>query len=306
LVAIREQVHSQTPWQYSEVPEMDDVLFQQWVELLEIRTGIALPESRRTFLIMNLVSRMREVAVDNYQSYFNLIMDGSSGQVEWETLVDRLTVHETRFYRDEYSLDLIRDKYLSELTATKSKPYTVHAWSVGCATGEEPYSLAMLLDYYFLNHPEFYYGVTASDVSRAALQTGRDAIYHQRRVKNVPEEISRTYLENVDDEHVQVRPSLRQKVCFTQINLLALTQQPIGQMDIILCQNVLIYFKRELRNQLLDQLATRLKPGGILLLGAGEVFGWSHPELSQIDYQSTLAFQRRTDLDGPGIDEVKE
>jgi len=300
-VAIREQVHSQTPWQYTEVPDMDDVLFQQWVELLELRTGIALPESRRTFLIMNLVSRMREVAIDNYQSYFDLIMNGSSGQVEWEILVDRLTVHETRFYRDEYSLDLIRNKYLPELTSTKAKPYTVHTWSVGCATGEEPYSLAMLLDFYFLNHPEFYYGVTASDVSRAALQTGRDAIYHQRRVKNVPEEIANNYFEKVDDEHVQVRPSLKQKVCFTQINLLGITQQPIGQMDIILCQNVLIYFKRELRNQILDQLAMCLKPGGILLLGAGEVFGWSHPELSQIDYQSTLAFQRHADND-----EVKE
>ena len=300
-MAIREQVHSQMPWQYTEVPEMDDVLFQQWVELLEIRTGIALPESRRTFLIMNLVSRMREIEIENYQRYFDLIMDGSSGQVEWETLVDRLTVHETRFYRDEYSLDLIRDKYLPELTSTKVKPYTVHTWSVGCATGEEPYSLAMLLDFYFLNHPEFYYGVTASDVSRAALQTGRDAIYHQRRVKNVPEEIANNYFEKVDDEHVQVRPALKQKVCFTQINLLEITQQPIGQMDIILCQNVLIYFKRELRNQILDQLAMCLKPGGILLLGAGEVFGWSHPELSQIDYQSTLAFQRHAD-----IDEVKE
>jgi len=292
----------QTPWQYTEVPEMDDVLFQQWVELLEIRTGIALPESRKTFLVTNLASRMREVSISDYQSYFNLIMDGLSGQVEWETLVDRLTVHETRFYRDVFTLDLIREKYLPELTASKNQPYTVHAWSVGCATGEEPYSLAMLMDYYFLNHPEFYYGVTASDVSRAALQTGRDAIYHQRRVKNVPEDISQAYLEKVDDEHVQVTPLLRQKVCFTQINLLELTQQTSGQMDIILCQNVLIYFKRELRNQILDQLAMCLKPGGILLLGAGEVFGWSHPELSQIDYQSTLAFRRRTDHDAAGTD----
>jgi len=240
---------------------------------------------------------MREIGVSDYQDYFSLIMDGTSGQVEWEVLVDRLTVHETRFYRDEYSLDLIQEKYLPELIATKKKPYTVHAWSVGCATGEEAYSLAMLLDHYFLNHTDFYYGVTASDVSRAALQTGRDAIYHQRRVTNVPQNIAQTYFTAIDDEHVKVSSRLRQKVCFTQINLLELSQQPIGQMDIVLCQNVLIYFKRELRNLILDQLATCLKPGGILLLGAGEVFGWTHPELSPIDYQSTLAFQRCTDND---------
>jgi len=232
-----------------------------------------------------------------------LVMDGSRGQVEWETLVDRLTVHETRFFRDTNSLDLIHDKYLAELVGAKVKdtPYTVHAWSVGCATGEEPYSLAMLMDDFFLNHPGFYYGVTASDVSRAALQTGRDAIYHQRRIKNVPEHIAQAYLQQVDDDHVQVHSALKQKVCFTQINLLELAQQPTGMMDIILCQNVLIYFKRELRNLILDHLTTRLKPGGILVLGAGEVFGWTHPELEHIDYQSTLAFKRR-----PANAEVKD
>jgi len=292
LVVLREQVHMQTPWQYTEVQEMDDALYKRWVALLEQRTGIALPATRKTFLIMNIASRMREIDISAYQGYFNLVTDGTSGQVEWEILVDRLTVHETRFYRDEFSLGLIREKYLPELIETEAAPYTVHAWSVGCATGEEAYSLAMLLDNYFLSHPEFYYGVTASDVSRAALQTGRDAIYHNRRVTNVPENISQTYFTEIDDEHVKVNARLRQKVCFTQINLLALTEQPIGQMDIILCQNVLIYFKRELRNQILDQLAMCLKPGGILLLGAGEVFGWTHPKLSAIDYQSTLAFQR--------------
>lgn len=287
----------QTHWEYTEIPPMDDLLFQQWVELLEKRTGISLPESRKTFLITNLLSRMREVNSPDYQTYLHLVMDGSSGQVEWETLVDRLTVHETRFYRDTNALNLIQDKFLPELIRTKEKPYTVHAWSVGCATGEEPYSLAMLMDYSFLNHPEFYYGVTASDVSRAALQTGRDAIYHLRRIKNIPEHIAATYLEDVDGEHVQVRPSLRQKVCFTLINLLELAKQPTGMMDIILCQNVLIYFKRDLRNLILDHLATRLKPGGILVLGAGEVFGWTHPELELIDYQSTLAFKRRAEND---------
>ncbi len=299
MVAIPEQAHMQVPWEYAEIPPMDDLLFQQWVELLEKKTGILLPESRKTFLITNLYSRMREVKSPNYQSYFNLVMDGSRGQIEWETLVDKLTVHETRFYRDNNALSLIHDKYLTELVNTKEKPYTVHAWSVGCATGEEPYSLAMLLDYSFLNYPELYYGITASDVSRAALQTGRNGIYHQRRIKNIPEHIVQMYLEQVDDEHVQVNSTLKQKVCFTQINLLELAQQPMGMMDIILCQNVLIYFKRELRSLILDHLTTRLKPGGILVLGAGEVFGWTHPELELINYQSTLAFKRRA-----GNDEV--
>jgi len=287
------QAHMQAPWQYTASPSMDDAQFQQWVALLESRTGISLPVSRKTFLVTNLNMRMRELGVSDYQSYYNMVTDGSRGQIEWEILVDKLTVHETRFFRDSHALDLIRENYLEPLLAQhRTQPYTVHAWSVGCATGEEPYTLAMLMDHLFEQDANRYYGVTASDVSRAALKTGRDAIYHLRRVKNVPADIAAKYLLPVDDEHVQVAANLRHKVCFTPMNLLDLETQPIGTMDIILCQNVLIYFKHEMRDRILMQLVTRLKPNGLLVLGAGEILSWSHPQLETIKHESTLAYRR--------------
>jgi type IV pilus assembly protein PilK len=287
------QAHMQAPWQYTAAPAMDDAQFQQWVALLESRTGITLPASRKTFLVTNLHTRMRELGVADYQHYYNMVTEGSRGQIEWEVLVDKLTVHETRFFRDEHALDLIQKNYLEPLLAQqRSEPYTVHAWSVGCATGEEPYTLAMLMDHLFGQDDTLYYGITASDISRAALQTGRNAIYHIRRIKNVPAAIADKYLSSVDAEHVQVNEPLRHKVCFTWTNLLELADQPIGEMDIILCQNVLIYFKHEMRDRILMQLVTRLKPNGLLILGAGEVFSWSHPELEIIKHESTLAYRR--------------
>lgn len=298
MVAMDEQAYTQAAWQYSHVPSMDGLLFQQWVELLEKRTGIALPESRKTFLLTNLHARMREVGCDSYQKYFHLVTDGSRGQVEWEVLIDRLTVHETRFFRDSHALDLVREVFLPALIEKVSIPYTVHAWSVGCATGEEPYSLAIVMEEFSKRHEKFYYGVTASDVSRASLQTGRNAIYHIRRIKNVPSAIVNNYLTLVDDEHAQVESNLRQKVCFSHLNLLALESLPTGMMDLILCQNVLIYFKRELRIEILNRLVERLKPGGMIVLGAGEVFGWTHPELELVNYESTLAFQRHPVFEG--------
>lgn len=297
-MAMGEQAQTEASWQYTQTPAMDDLLFQQWVELLEKRTGIALPQSRKTFLLTNLHTRMREVGFDSYQKYFHLVTDGLRGQVEWEILIDKLTVHETRFFRDEHALNLIRDTFLPALLARESTPYTLHAWSVGCATGEEPYSLAILLEEFFSAHNDYYFGITASDVSRASLQTGRNAVYHQRRIKNVPAELVERYLTRVDDEHYQVAGQLRQKVCFTHVNLLDLKSLPLGMMDLILCQNVLIYFKRELRNEILNQLVKRLKPGGMIVLGAGEVFGWTSPELELVNYESTLAFQRKSALKG--------
>lgn len=294
-MAAQTQAHMEAPWQYTASPAMDDALFQQWVSLLELRTGITLPASRKTFLVTNLHTRMRELGVSDYQSYYNMVTAGASGQVEWEILIDKLTVHETRFYRDTHALDLIREDYLQPLLEQKrSQPYTVHVWSVGCATGEEPYSLAMMMEHMFGHSRNLYYGVTASDVSRAALKTGRNAIYHVRRVKNVPPDVAQQYLVPVDEEHVQVKEKLRTKVCFSHMNLLDLETLPVSEMDIILCQNVLIYFKLEMRDRILNQLVSKLKQNGLLVLGAGEIFGWSHPQLETIKHESTLAYRRHT------------
>jgi type IV pilus assembly protein PilK len=293
LVVAQTQVQKQATWQYTASPAMDDAQFQQWVALLEARTGISLPASRKTFLVTNLHIRMRELGVSDYLSYYNMVTDGSRGQVEWEILVDKLTVHETRFFRDTHALDLIREYYLQPLLEQQfDQSYTVHAWSVGCATGEEPYSLAMMMEHLFGESGNLYYGVTASDISRAALKTGRDAVYHLRRVKNVPAEIAEKYLLPLDAEHVQVVPQLRHKVCFAYLNLLELDAQPVGEMDIILCQNVLIYFKHAMRDRILSQLVARLKPNGLLVLGAGEVFSWSHPLLETVKHESTQAYRR--------------
>lgn len=286
LVMAQIQAHMQAPWQYTASPAMDDGQFRQWVDLLQARTGIFLPATRKSFLVTNLHTRMRELGIVDYQAYYSMVTDGARGQVEWENLVDRLTVHETRFYRDTHSLELINSQYLQPLLANRTdKAYTVNVWSVGCATGEEPYSLAMMLEDQLAGCDKLYYGVTATDVSRAALQTGREAIYHSRRVKNVPPEIALKYLTRVDDEHVQVSEQLRHKVCFTQLNLVQLDAQPIGEMDVILCQNVLIYFKHELRDRILNQLATLLKPNGLLILGSGEAFSWSHPFLEPVRHE---------------------
>lgn len=287
------QSQMQSTWQYSAPPNMDALQFQQWVVLLEERTGINLPDSRKTFLVTNLNARMRELGVSGYQHYFELVTNETYGQIEWEILVDKLTVHETRFFRDSHALDLIQEQYLEPLLVKMhDQAYTVHVWSVGCATGEEPYTLAMLIDHQFSGYDKLDYDITATDLSIAALNAGRDAIYHQQRIKNVPHDMAAKYLLPADNERVQVSEKLRQHVSFTQVNLRDdIDAQPVYEMDIILCQNVLIYFNQGMRNRILTQLVTRLKPGGLLVLGAGEVFGWSHPALVPIRHESTQAYR---------------
>ena len=283
---------SQTLWQLNEITPMSDDEYALWLALLEERTGITLPELRKSFLLSKLSIRMQELGINKYKSYFAYVTHGKAGRVEWETLVDRLTVHETRFFRDTQALSFIRQAYLEKLDFEKNNS-NIHIWSVGCATGEEPYSLMMYIDKYITDRNEkCYLAVTASDISHDALAVGKKALYHRNRFTNVPEVYINNYLQDTDKEHFLVNDSLRKRICFNRLNLININKSSVGKMEIIICQNVLIYFKRETRLTILDQLVKHLVPGGLLILGAGEITGWQHPELNSMPYDGVLAFQR--------------
>ena len=283
---------SQTLWQLNEIMPMSDNEYALWLTLLEERTGITLPELRKSFLLSKLSIRMQELGINKYKSYFAYVTHGKAGRVEWETLVDRLTVHETRFFRDTQALSFIRQAYLEKLDFDKNNS-NIHIWSVGCATGEEPYSLMMYIDKYITDRNEkCYLAVTASDISHDALAVGKKALYHHNRFTNVPEVYINNYLLDADNEHYLVNDSLRKRICFNRLNLININESSVGKMEIIICQNVLIYFKRETRLTILEQLVKHLVPGGLLILGAGEITGWKHPELNSMPYDGVLAFQR--------------
>lgn len=292
MISTQENKVSQAQWRLNELKPMSDDENDLWLGLLEERTGIKLPELRKSFLLSKLSIRMQELGISEYKSYFAYVTHGKAGRVEWETLVDRLTVHETRFFRDTKALSLIKQAYLEKLNIENNST-NLHIWSVGCATGEEPYSLMMYIDKYMTEKNEkCYLAVTASDISHDALAIAKKAVYHHNRFTNVPSEYIELYLENTDKEHYKVKPSLRKRICFNRLNLLDLDKSSVGKMEIIICQNVLIYFERETRVTIINQLVEHLVPGGILILGAGEITGWQHPEIESMKYDGVLAFQR--------------
>jgi type IV pilus assembly protein PilK len=293
LAVAHNKLEQATVWRRKDLAPMDNYEFRQWVELLEKRTGISLPEKRKTFLLASLNIRMRELGYEKYQDYFRHLLAGRRGAVEWEILIDRLTVHETRFFRDDTAMKMLEESYLNQLPASGGAT-RINIWSVGCATGEEPYSLAMYVDQVLTARGvRHYLAVTASDISSASLATGRTGIYHSNRLKNLPDLYRETYFQAIDADHYEVDASLRDRVCFTRLNLLHLDEATLGMMDIIFCQNVLIYFKREQRRRILDQLVEHLRPGGILVLGAGEITDWQPEGLVNLGYPGTLAFRRR-------------
>jgi len=273
------------------LPEMDELQFQQWMTLLETRTGTVLPPERKSFLVTNLGLRMREIGCRSYQEYFELL-SGVQGVKEWNTLVDRITVHETRFFRHPLSLEIIKD-YVAEKQVNASGHLTVQTWSVACSTGEEAYTLAMVIDQAFKKRgAQGYFGVTATDISPASLQTGRKGIYSDRRVKDIDPLLHRQYFNSVEGDKYHVSDYLRKRVCFARMNVLDIVNEPVGEMDIIYCQNLLIYFDRSSRLGIVKDMVRHLLPGGLLILGSGELLKMDHPELEKINHPRVLAYRR--------------
>lgn len=278
-----------------QLPKMDSEQFQLWADLLKQRTGMRLPDNRPSFLATNLGVRMRELDMVDFQEYYDYITSGRGGAVEWDRLLHHLTVHETRFLRHESVLALIVERYLPASTAKcGTSPKTIHVWSVGCSTGEEPYSVAMAIDDHMSRLGcSYYLGITASDISRSAIATGRKGIYSKQQLRDVDPRWLHNYFDEIEVGKFQVTRELRNRVCFNQLNILDMGQAPIGKMDIVLCQNLLIYFDREQRIEIANTLADHLVPGGLLVLGVGELVNWGHPHLHRYHYANTLAFQRQ-------------
>jgi chemotaxis protein methyltransferase CheR/type IV pilus assembly protein PilK len=274
------------------LPEMDELQFQQWMTLLEKRTGMVLPPERKSFLVTNLGLRMREIGCRTYQEYFELLC-GVQGVKEWNTLVDRITVHETRFFRHPLSLELIQDYVANKQPNEKSGHVTVQAWSVACSTGEEAYTLGIVIDQAFKKRgAQGYFGITATDISPASLQTGRKGLYSDRRVKDIDPLIQRQYFKPAESNKYHVSDYLRKRVCFARMNVLDIVNEPVGEMDIIYCQNLLIYFDRSSRVDIVKNMVRHLLPGGLLILGSGELLKMDHPELEKINHPRVLAYRR--------------
>ena len=281
------------------IPEMDSGEFTLWQTMLEKRTGLWLPETRKAFLVTSLNRHMREKEIKAYKDYFQLLDKGLISSLDWANLVDSLTVHETCFYRDKDSLGLVtnycRNKALKNFEANPNDPQHFQVWSVGCSTGEETYTLALELEKLNLSLNEsigntVYYGVTGIDVSYPSLAVAREGIYSEKKLDFIPTTSFNNYFNRLADGHVQVKNSIRKRTCFMQNNILELNDKTNSSYDVIYCQNVMIYFKQARKKAIIDNFVKRLKPGGILVLGHGEIITTDNSELTRVDNKHCLAF----------------
>jgi len=276
----------------NQAPSLSDTAFATWQGIIEDRLGLQLPDHRRSFLKTCLSIRMREVGFDDYLAYFDFVNEGDAGLTEWHQLIDRLTVQETRFFRDPAAYAMVRD-HLKRRLKENTQPLSL--WSVGCSTGEETYSLAMIAAELLAridSDGPIRFGITGTDVSKHALDLASNGVYIPRRLELVDNRLQKKYFLK-HGEKFQVTKEIRDRVCFIKLNLIEITRSPLRNLDVIYCQNVLIYFRKWRRKDIVTELASRLSPGGMLVLGLGEIVDWSHPDLTRVPGERALAYLKR-------------
>ena len=243
---------------------ISDREFSQYREFMQNKVGICLNDSKKTLLISRLSKRLRHYSLDSFGKYFNLV-EGQTHPGEEQIMIDLLTTNETYFFREAHHFDHLKN----EILLKQKRGDTFRVWSAASSTGEEAYSIAMLLaDHFGLDGWE----IIGSDVSSRVLDTARQGKYTMERIDGIPQQSLKKYcLKGFGPEEgcLLIDKSLRKNVSFTQINL-NVSLPNLGLFDAIFLRNVLIYFDAEIKNQIVKRVLSLLKPGGTFFIGHSE------------------------------------
>jgi chemotaxis protein methyltransferase CheR/type IV pilus assembly protein PilK len=272
------------------LPDFKQFDYKLWSNILESRVGITIPKEREAFLQTKIWSRMRELGIKTYSEYWEIVENGITGKLEWTELLDKLTVHETSFFRHKPSYKLVAGDFSEALKKNNKVHYRV--WSVSCATGEEPYSLAMMIDSIRneSKKEKVYYGITATDVSKPALSLGNTGFYNNEKLNNIDSEYKK-YIKTIGKDVFTIEDEIKDRVAFGVFNLLKIEEMPTIKFDIIFCQNVLIYFSKENKIKILEGFKRFLKKDGMLILNPTDIGNWKSKNMTRIPYKSTLAYK---------------
>ncbi len=247
--------------------------FVQFQRLIHRQTGIFLPEAKKALVVARLSRRVRALELKSFTAYLELV---ERDRDEHTTMLDSICTNETRFFREPRQFEFLQTEVLPRWRERGEQglmPKRIRAWSAACSTGEEPYSLAMLLRTHFPAADGWTVEILASDISTKVLSAAREAVWSVERAEDIPVEYRRAYmLRGVRGEQGKMRaqPNIRSLVEFRRINLNDDQYAVDGPLDLIFCRNVLIYFNRETKAAVVDRLARHLSPTGLLFLGHSE------------------------------------
>jgi chemotaxis protein methyltransferase CheR len=252
---------------------LSDSDFDRLRTLIYREAGINLSSDKRAMMEIRIKRRFQSLAISSYAEYCDHVFSPRGKETELVHLVDVITTNKTDFFREAGHFDYLVAKALPDLAARNGPARTSLVWSAGCSSGEEPYTLAMVLSEYVQTHPGFRFNVLATDISTAVLAKAAKGVFKAEVVRPVRKDLQRKYFmrsRDPESDLLRVVPELRALVEFRRLNFMdadfGLPEAP----EIIFCRNVIIYFDRQTQIKLLEKLTRQLALGGYLFAGHSE------------------------------------
>lgn len=247
--------------------------FRRLSRYIETEVGIKMPPAKRSMLESRLQKRLRLLSIDDFESYLEFVFSGHNDEIVH--MIDAVTTNKTDFFREPEHFELLQHHILPDRIEHDGwgidRP--LYVWSSACSTGEEPYTLAIVLKEVQRQYTRFRFKILATDISTRVLEHAARGVYAEDRIRPIPLELRKRYFlrsKNANEETVRVRSELRRVVHFHRLNLMDETYPLQDTYNVIFCRNVLIYFERERQIALLNRLHHHLVAGGYLLLGHSE------------------------------------
>lgn len=254
--------------------DLTDSHFEQISEMIYKMCGINLHDGKAGLVKGRLMKRLRALDIASFDEYLRFV-EADSSRAEFTAMVDALTTNKTSFFRESQHFDFLRDEVLPQLR-TKGGP--IRIWCAGCSSGEEPYTLAIVLREAIPELDRLDVRILATDISTRVLKVARDGVYTPDHVSGVPPDLRQRYFDPMPSpsRDFRVKPALRSLVHFARLNLM--DSWPMkGHFDAIFCRNVMIYFDKPTQQVLVKRYWDHLVPGGHLFVGHSESLNaWAH------------------------------
>ncbi|MBN1517795.1 protein-glutamate O-methyltransferase CheR [Candidatus Sumerlaeota bacterium] len=249
---------------------MDPRTFNQYRKLIYEKSGISLSSGKEALLTSRLGKRMRALGISSHRDYLKYIANSQDGD-EIVRLLDAISTNVTSFFREDHHFRFMQNA-LAQWNAKGQRRFRI--WSAACSTGEEPYTLAMvLLDSFNGASGSLDAKILATDISTRVLQSSKTGVYAEEKVKTVPPKMRLAYFDkmrNGTEKQYAIKPALKKLIQFKRLNL---SQPPFpmrGPFDLVFCRNVMIYFDQPVRRGLLLEIHRLLSPNGYLMVGHAE------------------------------------
>lgn len=246
--------------------------FNRLSEFITFKFGIKLPENKKVLLESRLRKRVLELGFESYSQYTNHLFTDDGLQNEIVEMIDRVSTNKTDFFREEQHFYFLKENILPRFYKnTPNKKFKV--WSAGCSSGEEAYTIAIVLEEFALENVGFDYEIMGTDISQSVLKKSAVAVYPEKRIDDISLSIKKKYFLRSKDrskKNVKVIPYLRKKVRFFQLNLMEDNYSVFNEFDLIFCRNVLIYFDKKNQEKVVTKLAEHITSKGYLFIGHSE------------------------------------